>query len=73
MFIKYDLSASDFVEINTTLKKKHRGSHQPRCKPIKAYNGKLHIEKPKIADLLSLCSMGLIPSTYDFYKSLEST
>jgi len=72
--LKYDLSASDFVEIDISRLKKQRGRHQHRFKPIKAYNGKLCIGKPKIADLLSLCTMGLVPSTYhDFYKSLEST
>lgn len=73
LFIKYDLSAADFIKIDISkIHKKQKGRHQPRCKPIKAYNGKLSIEKLKIADLLSLCSMGLIPTTYhDFYKSLQ--
>jgi len=60
--------------IYLTLKKNIGENIKIAVKPIKAYNGKLHIEKPKIADLLSLCPMGLVPSTYyDFYKSLKST
>lgn len=74
LYIKYNLSASDFIKIDINKgHKKQRGRHQPRCEPIKAYNGKLSIEKLKISDLLSLCSMGLIPTVYhDFYKSLQS-
>ncbi|KAF0699609.1 Uncharacterized protein FWK35_00038188 [Aphis craccivora] len=73
LFIKYDLNAADFIKIDINKgHKKQRGRHQPRCEPIKAYNGKLSIEKLKISDLLSLCSMGLIPTAYhDFYKSLQ--
>jgi len=71
--LKYDLSALEAIKINITRLKKNRGRHQPRCKPIRAYHQKLGIEKLKILDLLSLCSMGLVPSTYhDFYKSLQS-
>lgn len=71
---KYDLCALEMIKINiNSLKKNQRGRHQRHCKPIRAYHQKLAIDKLKIADLLSLCSMGLVPLTYhDFYKSLQS-
>lgn len=66
LYIKYDLSAADFIKIDIINKrrKKQRGRHQSRCESIKAYYGKLSIGKFKISDLLSLCSMGLIPTAY---------
>lgn len=70
--IKYDFNSPDFININF-IKKKQRGIYQNHNIPKKAYDGKLPIEKAKHDDLLSLCAMGLILSTYhDFYKSLPS-
>jgi len=70
--LKYDLNSTDFIHVNI-LKSKQRGRYQPHNKPSKAYKDKLPIEKAKHNDLLSLCSMGLIPSTYhSFYKDLLS-
>lgn len=72
LYIKYDFNSPTFIKINI-IKKKQRGRYQNHSIPEKAYDGKLPIEKAKYNDLLSLCSMGLIPSTYhNFYKSLPS-
>lgn len=70
--IKYNLNSPDFIQMNM-INKKQKGRYQNHNKPQKPYKGKIPIEKSKFNDLLSLCSMGLIPTFYhDFYKSLQS-
>lgn len=72
LLIKYDLHSLDFIKIYI-INKKQKGRFQTHIKPKRAYKKKLSIEKAKHNDLLSLCFIGLIPSTYhDFYKTLKS-
>lgn len=55
---KYNLTSNDFIIMD--LKKiTQKGRHQTQSKPTQEYNEKLHIEKVKLKDLLSLCKMGL--------------
>ncbi|KAE9524431.1 hypothetical protein AGLY_015152 [Aphis glycines] len=70
--IKYNLSSTDFIQINV-IKKKQRGRYDKRIIPTRAYKEKLCIEEAKIQDLLTLCKKGLIPKTYhSFYENLKS-
>lgn len=70
--IKYNLTSPDFIIIDIK-QKKQKGRYQPRCLPVQAYTEKIAIDKAKYNDLISLCEMGLIPTTYHtFYKSLTS-
>lgn len=70
--IKYNLTSPDFIIIDIK-QKKQKGRYQSRCYPVQAYTEKIAIDKAKYNDLLSLCEMGLIPTTYhEFYKSLTS-
>lgn len=68
--IKYKLNCTDTFNVSL-LKTKNKGRFQPRVEPAQAYLEKLRIDKAKLADLLSLCQMGLIPTEHHgFYKSL---
>jgi len=70
--IKYNLTSLDFIIIDMK-QKKQKGRYQSRCLPVQAYTEKIAIDKTKYNDLLSLCKMGLIPTTYhEFDKSLTS-
>lgn len=68
--IKYKLNCTDKFNVSL-LKTNNKGRFQPRVEPTQAYLEKLRIDKAKLADLLSLCQMGLIPTEHHgFYKSL---
>lgn len=70
--LKYNLDSPDTLSV-CILKTRKKGRYQPRLLPTQNYPEKLSIDSAKLADLLSLCKMGLISTKHHgFYKFLKA-